>query len=63
MFWYMSVVGSLMLLSYFVFGKNDSVGIMSNLFPCAVAFYNLWLEFTHRKNLGEKVLEEELRGR
>ncbi|MCK5359380.1 MAG: lipid-A-disaccharide synthase N-terminal domain-containing protein, partial [Gammaproteobacteria bacterium] len=25
LFWYMSIVGSLMLLSYFVFGKNDSV--------------------------------------
>lgn len=63
LFWYMSVVGSLMLLSYFVFGKNDSVGIMSNLFPCVVAFYNLYLEFTHRKTLVDKALEEETSGR
>ena len=47
LFWYMSITGSLMLLSYFVFGKNDSVGIMSNLFPLMVASYNLYLEHTH----------------
>ena len=30
-FWYMSIVGSIMTLSYFVWGKNDSVGILQNL--------------------------------
>ncbi|MFZ8885942.1 MAG: lipid-A-disaccharide synthase N-terminal domain-containing protein [Steroidobacteraceae bacterium] len=44
LFWYMSMVGSVALLAYFIFGKNDSVGILSNLFPAAVAFYNLTLE-------------------
>jgi len=48
MFWYMSVVGSLMTLSYFVWGKNDSVGILGNLFPSFVASYNLWLDISHR---------------
>ena len=48
-FWYMSLVGSVCLLSYFVFGKNDSVGILSNLFPLFVAAYNLALENRHRK--------------
>jgi lipid-A-disaccharide synthase-like uncharacterized protein len=43
LFWYMSISGSLLLLMYFVFGKNDSVGIMSNLFPLFVAIYNLRL--------------------
>jgi lipid-A-disaccharide synthase-like uncharacterized protein len=43
LFWYMSISGSLLLLMYFVFGKNDSVGIMSNLFPLFVALYNLRL--------------------
>lgn len=43
MFWYMSISGSILLLVYFVFGKNDSVGILSNLFPFAVALYNLHL--------------------
>jgi len=51
LFWYMSVSGSLLLLSYFVFGKNDSVGILSNLFPLFIAAYNLWLDFRHRATL------------
>ncbi|MEI6280135.1 MAG: lipid-A-disaccharide synthase N-terminal domain-containing protein [Verrucomicrobiae bacterium] len=46
-FWYMSVAGSCLLLSYFIFGKNDSVGILSNLFPMFVAVYNLFLDFQH----------------
>jgi lipid-A-disaccharide synthase-like uncharacterized protein len=44
MFWYMSVLGSLLLLAYFIFGKNDSVGILSNLFPMLIAGYNLYLD-------------------
>ena len=49
MFWIMSVVGSLACLAYFVFGTNDSVGVLSNLFPCTVAGYNLYLEAAHRR--------------
>ena len=49
LFWYMSMSGSLMLLAYFTFGKNDSVGILANLFPAFVAFYNLYLDMTHRE--------------
>ncbi|MFZ5807205.1 MAG: lipid-A-disaccharide synthase N-terminal domain-containing protein [Verrucomicrobiota bacterium] len=48
LFWYMSIAGSVLLLSYFVFGKNDSVGIISNLFPAFIAGYNLFLDFTHK---------------
>ena len=44
LFWYMSLTGSLLLLTYFVFGKNDSVGILSNLFPAGIAGYNLMLD-------------------
>ncbi len=40
MFWTMSVMGSGLLLAYFIWGKNDSVGVLSNLFPMAVAVYN-----------------------
>jgi lipid-A-disaccharide synthase-like uncharacterized protein len=47
-FWYMSALGSVLLLAYFIFGKNDSVGILSNLFPLFVALYNLFLEIRHR---------------
>jgi lipid-A-disaccharide synthase-like uncharacterized protein len=48
LFWYMSIAGSLLLLSYFIFGKNDSVGIISNLFPTVVAGYNLYLDYRRR---------------
>ena len=48
-FWYMSLAGSAMVLSYFIFGKNDAVGILSNLMPCAIAGYNLHLDIHHRR--------------
>ena len=40
-FWWLSISGSVLLLSYFTFGKNDSVGVMSYLFPVFVSVYNL----------------------
>jgi len=40
MFWTMSIMGSGLLLAYFIWGRNDSVGVLSNLFPMAVALYN-----------------------
>lgn len=50
-FWYMSLAGSVLLLAYFTFGKNDSVGILSNLFPSFIAGYNLFLDIRHgRRN-------------
>lgn len=48
LFWYMSIVGSLMTLSYFIFGKNDAVGILGNLFPAFTATYSLYLDVRHR---------------
>jgi len=50
LFWYMSMSGSLLLLGYFIFGKNDSVGILSNLFPTFIAAYDLYLELTHQRD-------------
>lgn len=47
-FWLMSLAGSILLLSYFIFGKNDSVGVLSNLFPAAVALYNLYLDIRYK---------------
>lgn len=44
LFWSMSIVGSALLLSYFIWGKNDSVGVLSNLFPMSVAIYNLVMQ-------------------
>lgn len=48
-FWLMSLCGSGLVLAYFVFGKNDSVGILSNLFPAVVATYNLYLIAAHKR--------------
>jgi lipid-A-disaccharide synthase-like uncharacterized protein len=50
-FWWMSVSGSALLLAYFVFGKNDSVGILSNFFPVFVSVYNL---VTHLRRHGRE---------
>ncbi|MGH8080964.1 MAG: lipid-A-disaccharide synthase N-terminal domain-containing protein [Lysobacter sp.] len=48
-FWYMSLVGSVMTLSYFVFSqKQDSVGVIQNLFPAFTAAYSLYLDIKHR---------------
>jgi len=49
-FWWLSVCGSALLLSYFIFGKNDSVGIISNFFPAFVSIYNLVVHLRHQKN-------------
>ncbi len=55
MFWYMSISGSLLLLCYFIFGKNDSVGVLSNLFPFVIALYNLYL---HQRNERALLLQQ-----
>ena len=48
-FWYMSLVGSFMTLSYFLFSsKQDSVGVLQNLFPSFTAAYSLYLDIKHR---------------
>ena len=45
----MSLVGSVMTLSYFVFSqKQDSVGVIQNLFPAFTAAYSLYLDIRHR---------------
>jgi lipid-A-disaccharide synthase-like uncharacterized protein len=45
LFWYMSVAGSLMTLSYFsLSAKQDSVGVLQNLFPTFTALYSLYLD-------------------
>jgi len=49
MFWYMSIVGSVMTLSYFLFSsKQDAVGVLQNLFPSFTAVYSLYLDIRHR---------------
>ena len=51
LFWYMSALGSVLLLGYFTLGKNDSVGVMSNLFPLFVSLYNLYLDTKNKRRL------------
>ena len=58
-FWVMSISGSLLLLSYFIFGKNDSVGILSNLFPAGIAGYNLYLDLANRRRRRDAELTSE----
>ena len=48
-FWYMSIVGSLMTLSYFIFSsKQDSVGILWHR-ACAAGFFGGTRRLTWRK--------------
>ena len=48
-FWYMSVVGSLMTLGYFLCSaKQDSVGVLQSMFPAFTALYSLYLDIKHR---------------
>ena len=47
-FWSMSIAGSGLLCAYFIWGKNDSVGLIANLFPMGVAFYNLFIDLRAR---------------
>lgn len=54
-FWWLSVIGSALLLAYFIFGKNDSVGILSNFFPAFVSVYNL---FVHMRAMKQRELVE-----
>ncbi len=55
MFWYMSIVGSVMTLSYFLFSsKQDAVGVLQNLFPSFTAAYSLWLDIRHSGWRSEK---------
>ena len=43
-FWVISLAGSAMVTSYFIWGKNDSVGVLTNLLPASVALYNLVMD-------------------
>lgn len=50
LFWYMSLCGSLMALSYFLFSsKQDAVGVLQNLLPAITAAYSLHLDIRQRR--------------
>ena len=48
-FWVLSLTGSALVTSYFIWGKNDAVGVLTNVLPTTVAFYNLFLDFKHKR--------------
>jgi lipid-A-disaccharide synthase-like uncharacterized protein len=50
-FWIISLAGSAMVTSYFVWGKNDAVGVLTNLLPASVAFYNLVMDIKSRRSI------------
>ncbi|WP_062351961.1 MULTISPECIES: lipid-A-disaccharide synthase N-terminal domain-containing protein [Pseudoxanthomonas] len=51
LFWYMSLCGSLMALSYFLFSsKQDAVGVLQNLLPAFTAGYSLYLDVRHQRD-------------
>ena len=57
-FWYMSLLGSLMTHVYFLISATqDSVGVLQNLFPTFVAAYSLHLDIRHRGWRGERTPE------
>jgi lipid-A-disaccharide synthase-like uncharacterized protein len=43
-FWWISVVGASMALAYFLFGQQDSVGVLQNALPLALAIWNLSMD-------------------
>jgi lipid-A-disaccharide synthase-like uncharacterized protein len=49
-FWIISLMGSAMVTSYFVWGKNDAIGVLTNLLPASVAFYNLVMDIRHHRS-------------
>lgn len=58
MFWYMSILGSAMTLSYFTFSaKSDSVGVLQNLFPALTAVYSLYLDVRHGRAARQRATE------
>ena len=49
-FWIISLTGSAMVTSYFIWGKNDAIGVLTNLLPASVALYNLVMDIRHHRS-------------
>jgi lipid-A-disaccharide synthase-like uncharacterized protein len=56
-FWECSLLGSLLALSYFLFYRRDSVGVIMTLMPIPLYVRNLYLKW--REVLTEKRVEKE----
>jgi lipid-A-disaccharide synthase-like uncharacterized protein len=62
-FWEISLAGNLLLLSYFIFYRRDSVGIITNLLPLPMYIRNLylkWCEVLSHKKASAPVAPDEL---
>ena len=55
-FWEISLLGSMIYTSYFIFYRHDSVGIISNLLPLPLYARNVFLRWRHAHN--HKKVEE-----
>jgi lipid-A-disaccharide synthase-like uncharacterized protein len=49
-FWEISLLGSMIYTSYFIFYRHDSVGIISNLLPLPLYARNVFLHWRHTKS-------------
>lgn len=58
-FWYLSLIGSLALLTYFLFGRQDPVGVLGQSLACPIYIRNLVLIYKRkRKRKGRMLLKE-----
>ncbi len=48
-FWELSLLGSLMTLSYFAIYRQDSVGVIQNLLPLPIYLRNLYFRYSAKK--------------
>lgn len=48
-FWLISALGSALLVTYFLFGQPDVVGILANVFPLLVALFNIAILHSNKK--------------
>jgi lipid-A-disaccharide synthase-like uncharacterized protein len=51
----MSLSGSAMVTAYFIWGKNDAVGVLTNLLPASVAVYNLVMDIKSARKRASSV--------
>jgi len=47
-FWECSALGSILLVSYYAFYRQDSVGILQNIIPLPIYLRNLYFRYTRR---------------
>ncbi len=53
-FWYFSLVGSLGLAAYFIFGRYEPLGALGTLIPSGIYVRNLMLIYRHRRHEAEQ---------